>query len=68
MGKRPIGMHMTKEADVYGKRGLCVWQKRPIRMTKEADYLRSHTNSPVAHAAAGLQLLDHRQLQQARID
>jgi|NorSeaMetagenome_1021524.scaffolds.fasta_scaffold150812_1 hypothetical protein len=59
---------MAEEAYVYGKRGLFVWQKRPMRMAKEADYLRSHTNSPVAHAAAGLQLLDHRQLQQARID
>jgi len=31
--KRP--MYMAKEADLYGKRDLCIWQKRPMYLAKE---------------------------------
>ena len=26
---------MAKEADLYGKRDLCIWQKRPMYLAKE---------------------------------
>jgi recombinational DNA repair protein RecT len=34
--KRPVHIHMAKEAYSYGKRGLFIWQKRPVHMAKEA--------------------------------
>jgi len=34
--KRPVHIHMAKEAYSYGKRGLFIWQKRPVHMALEA--------------------------------
>ena len=40
---------MAKEAYLYGKRGLFIWQKRPVYMAEEAysygKYHRSNDNS-----------------------
>jgi hypothetical protein len=41
---------MAKEAYAYGKRALCIWQKSPMHMAKEA-YFQRHTAVYIAKEA-----------------